>query len=43
MKLADLPSGIGDALRKHYRGSRLPADLPETLPSYRALHGETEK
>jgi uncharacterized protein (TIGR02246 family) len=31
MKVSDLPQGFGDALRKHYRGERLPAEWPETL------------
>jgi uncharacterized protein (TIGR02246 family) len=31
MPLADLPSGFADGLRKHYRGQRLSADLPERL------------
>jgi uncharacterized protein (TIGR02246 family) len=38
MKLADLPAGFGDRLRKHYRGERLPAELPESLATYRAWH-----
>lgn len=35
MKLADLPTGFADAFRKHYRGGRIPADLPESLETYK--------
>ena len=36
MKASDLPAGFADSLRKHYRGERLPAELPESLSTYRA-------
>lgn len=36
MRLADLPGGIGSALRKHYRGELLPAELPESLATFKA-------
>ena len=38
MKASELPSGFADGLRKHYRGGRLPAELPESLPTYQAWH-----
>jgi uncharacterized protein (TIGR02246 family) len=38
MKLSDLPTGFSDGLRKHYRGGRIPAELPESIQSYRAWH-----
>jgi uncharacterized protein (TIGR02246 family) len=38
MKFSDLPAGFADELRKHYRGGRIPAELPESLPTYRAWH-----
>jgi uncharacterized protein (TIGR02246 family) len=38
MKASDLPSGFADSLRKHYRGGRLAAELPESLETYRAWH-----
>jgi uncharacterized protein (TIGR02246 family) len=38
MKASDLPAGFADGLRKHYRGERLPAELPESLATYRAWH-----
>jgi len=38
MRLADLPTQIGDPLRKHYKGQHLPAELPESLATYRAWH-----
>ena len=38
MKLSDLPAGFSNGLRKHYRGGRIPAELPESLESYRAWH-----
>ena len=38
MKASDLPSGFADGLRKHYRGQRLSAELPESLETYRAWH-----
>jgi uncharacterized protein (TIGR02246 family) len=38
MRLADLPQGLGSELRKHYRGRMLPAELPESLETYRAWH-----
>lgn len=39
LRMADLPTGLGQSLRKHYRGELLPAELPESLPTYRALQG----
>jgi hypothetical protein len=36
MKASELPEGFADDLRKHYRGERLPAELPESLETYRA-------
>jgi hypothetical protein len=38
MKASELPTGFADGLRKHYRGERLPAELPESLATYRAWH-----
>jgi len=38
MKLSDLPNGFADALRKHYRGGRIPAELPDSLATYREWH-----
>jgi uncharacterized protein (TIGR02246 family) len=38
MKATDLPAGFADGLRKHYRGARLPADLPESLDTFKAWH-----
>jgi uncharacterized protein (TIGR02246 family) len=38
MKLSELPTGFSDSLRKHYRGERIPAELPESLETYRAWH-----
>jgi ketosteroid isomerase-like protein len=38
MKLAELPYGFADSLRKHYKGERLQAELPESLATYRAWH-----
>ena len=38
MRLADLPSGFADGLRKHYKGERIPAELPESLSTYKAWH-----
>jgi uncharacterized protein (TIGR02246 family) len=37
MPLADLPLGFADGLRKHYRGERIPADLPESLKTDKAV------
>ncbi len=39
MKLADLPHGMGSPYRKHYKGTLVPAELPESLETYRTLHG----
>jgi uncharacterized protein (TIGR02246 family) len=36
MKLSDLPDGMASDLRKHYKGERLPAELPESLASFQA-------
>jgi uncharacterized protein (TIGR02246 family) len=38
MKASGLPGGFADGLRKHYRGQRLAAELPESLDTYRAWH-----
>ena len=38
MKASELPDGFVNGLRKHYRGQRLPAELPESLETYRAWH-----
>jgi uncharacterized protein (TIGR02246 family) len=38
MKAAQLPTGFADALRKHYRGERISAELPESLDSFKAWH-----
>jgi ketosteroid isomerase-like protein len=38
MRLADLPEGLAADLRKHYRGEFLPAELPDSLETYRAWH-----
>ena len=38
MKASELPSGFADNLRKHYRGHRLPAELPESLETYKAWY-----
>ena len=35
MKMSDLPDGIASPLRKHYRGQRLRAELPESLESFK--------
>ena len=42
VKLSDLPHAFADNLRKHYRGRLLPAELPESLDSYRAWHGRPD-
>lgn len=39
LPMAELATGLVSAFRKHYKGQRLPAELPESLPTYRALHG----
>ena len=39
LRMADLPSELGGALRKHIRGEIKPADLPEGLDTYKSLHG----
>jgi len=36
MDLAELPNGFQDSFRKHYRGERLPAELPETLETFKS-------
>jgi uncharacterized protein (TIGR02246 family) len=36
MKASELPAGFVDGLRKHYRGERLPAELPESLSTFQA-------
>ena len=38
MKLADLPKGMGQTLRKHYRGELMAAELPESMDTYKAMH-----
>jgi len=38
MRLADLPDGMGQTLRKHYKGHLIPAELPEGLATYQAWH-----
>ncbi len=38
MKLADLPAGMGQTLRKHYKGQLIAAELPEGLATYQAWH-----
>jgi uncharacterized protein (TIGR02246 family) len=38
MPLAQLAQGMAGSLRKHYRGEALPAELPESLATYRAWH-----
>jgi uncharacterized protein (TIGR02246 family) len=38
MRLSDLPTQIGTQLRKHYKGQRLAADLPESLSTYQVWH-----
>ena len=39
LPLADLPHGLGQTLRKHYKGELIAAELPESLETYRTLHG----
>lgn len=39
MKIADLPERLGQTLRKHYRGELMAAELPESMETYKALHG----
>jgi uncharacterized protein (TIGR02246 family) len=36
MDLAELPAGFSDVFRKHYRGERLPAELPDTVETFKA-------
>jgi uncharacterized protein (TIGR02246 family) len=36
MRLADLPKGLAAHLRKHYRGELMPAELPDSLDTYKA-------
>jgi uncharacterized protein (TIGR02246 family) len=43
MKLSELPTGFGDSLRKHYRGERIPAELPESLETYQAQQRRSGK
>jgi uncharacterized protein (TIGR02246 family) len=38
MRLADLPTQIGSAFRKHYKSSLLAAELPESLETFKAWH-----
>ena len=38
MRLSDLPGGLAATLRKHYRGALLPAELPESLETYKSWH-----
>ena len=35
MKLSDLPTGFGDSCASTTRGERIPAELPESLETYR--------
>jgi uncharacterized protein (TIGR02246 family) len=42
MRLADLPTGIGSTLRKHYKGQQLAAELPESLATYQAWRAHKE-
>jgi ketosteroid isomerase-like protein len=39
MPLAQLATGMAAKQRKHYRGEIIPAELPESLESYKAWHG----
>ncbi len=41
MRLVDLPTQIGSRLRKHYKGQRLQAELPESLATYQAWHPDS--
>jgi len=38
MKASELPRGFADGRRKHYRGQRFPAELPESLRTYQTWH-----
>jgi hypothetical protein len=38
MPLSQLSEGMASHLRKHYRGELIPAELPESLASYKAWH-----
>jgi uncharacterized protein (TIGR02246 family) len=38
MKIADLPLGMGQTLRKHYHGELMAAELPESMGTYKAMH-----
>jgi uncharacterized protein (TIGR02246 family) len=38
LPMAELPERIASSLRKHYRGQILPAELPESLDTYRRWH-----
>jgi uncharacterized protein (TIGR02246 family) len=38
MKASELPTGFAGDLRKHYRGVRMPAELPESLATFKAWH-----
>jgi uncharacterized protein (TIGR02246 family) len=38
MPLSRLSEGMASDLRKHYRGELIPAELPESLASYKAWH-----
>ena len=38
MALADLADGMAGTLRKHYNGEKMPAELPESLETYKAWH-----
>ena len=38
MKISDLPYGMGQTLRKHYRGELMAAELPESMDTYKAIH-----
>jgi len=39
LPMSELAAGLSSEFRKHYKGERRPAELPESLPTYRALHG----
>jgi hypothetical protein len=39
LPISELANGPVSELHKHYRGQRRAAELPESPPTYRALHG----
>ena len=39
LRMADLATGLGGTMRRHYQGELRTADLPEGLETYKRLHG----